>query len=473
MLLTKDYPHSVRMLLAAVFFFLISLAIGTIYLQTPVLIITALFLIGILIFLKPLLGLAIIIAAAFLLNINFKVDSPYRKANEIVLFAIIPIFLLYINLFPKIVNGIRVSSNYVKNITLLLFFFFCWAAISLSWTHDLYHGINTLVTLMIGVIMVAAFLVLVKDKAGLFKVLNIFPFIGIALGIVLLISKWHSGVKDIDIFRGVKLFFALIVDEKRPGGFASPNIASAIMNIFIFINIVLMYRGRLFKRIALGLVTVFFMLCSFLTASKAGIASLVIGLFLLVFIMPHFRGFRVRMTFAFLSLMLLVLVIAGEFIIKRFQLLIERGMSVTGDRLDWWETGFNKLFDTYGIGLGIGGFLRYIDPVPGVHSFYFSMLFDLGVVGFLLFMIIIAVLIDGIRKIFKTCTDREMIFIICCFIASVVTFGIQALFNEDFQSMHFWLLLSLIFTAVNISGRNEGSLREDIRLVKGYSVNTH
>lgn len=468
--LTADYVYSRQTLLAGLFFIvlIVLLAIGTVYSHTLILIISILLPICILILVKPLAGLALIIVPVFLLNISFNVDSPYRQANEIVPFAIIPIFLLYIILSPKIVQGIRYSNDYVKKIILLMFFFFGWAAISLFWTHDLYHATNMITTLLISIIMIPAFLALVKDKEHLYKVLNIFPFIGLVLGIALLISKWHSGTKQISIFHGVVFSISLITDEKRPGGFASPNMAAAIMNMFLFIDIALINRGNLLKKIALGLVAIFLIVCSLLTASKAGAASLFVGLFLLVFIVPYLQEWKIRITIIFLLFMSFMLAIVGEFLVKRVQLLIEKGMSITGDRLGWWAKGFSKLMDTYGIGLGIGGFLKYIDPVPGVHSLYFSLLFDLGVVGFLLFMIIIAFLVNNLRKAFKICRDRETIFIMYCFVVNLITFGIQALFNEDFHSMHFWLLMSLMLTVLKIALKTDGgALNTSPEYVKG------
>lgn len=460
--LTAGHINPRKIFLAGLLSFIIltPLAIGAVYFNTLILAVSALFLVCILIFKKPLLGLALIIPMVFLSNITININSPYRRADEIVLFAIIPIFLLYVILFPRILNGIRHSDNHVKDIVLLLSLFFGWAAISIFWTHDLYHGINMLATLMVSMMMIPAFLALVNDKEQLYKALRVFPLLGVALGIFLIFSKWYHGVKEVNVFPGLALSLVMIIDEKRPGGFAPPNMAAAIMNIFLFITIALMYRAGILKKIMLGLIALFFVVCGFLTASKAGVGSLLAGLLLLVFIVPYLQKWKIRITIAFLLFMSLVLAVVGEFLIKRFQLLIEKGMSFTGDRLGWWETGFNKLLDTYGIGLGIGGFLKYIDPVPGVHSFYFSLLFDLGVVGVLLFIIIMAVLINNLGKIFKACEDKEMVFIACSFVANIAAFGIQAVFNEDFHSMHFWLLMALMFTVLKIAGKTKESMPE-------------
>lgn len=454
------YPVYNRVLLVGVFILLAFLAIGTICLPNLILVISLFFALYILIFTKPLTGLALVSLSAFLANIVITVNSSVRTANEIVHFTTIPVILIYIILLPKIVQNLKFSNRYEKTIMSLLLFLFGWAVISFFWTYDVYHGMNVLSTFLVSVFVVQTTLLLIEDKDALYKILNILVIIGVALGILLLASRWYTGGKQIEIIKDVSLSISLLTDKKRPGGFAPPDIAASVMSIFVFVSIALMYRANLIKRVAMGLVILFLIYCNLLTASKAGAGSLFIGLALLVFIMPFFRNFVIRLSIALLSLISLIALIGGGVLLKRLQLLLEKSAErgFLSDRMGWWTIGFDKLWDTYGIGLGAGGFLKFIDPVPGTHNFYFSVLFDLGVVGFSIFILIIIVLINYIRRILKVCKDKEMIFFVYCFIASLVTFGIQALVEGDFQQIFFWLLLALMLTVLKVAART----REEI-----------
>lgn len=452
-----DYePHNITALLTkSVFYFsfIIFIAIGSIYLPLHFLIISLCFALVIYLYKKPLAGFAVIIISIYLTNITFNIDSPSRTANEIVPFAIIPILITYIILLPKLALAIKYSDKYLLKMLLLILFLFGWAMVSFLWTHDSFHGIFVLITFLSSILVCQIFIFLVEDKENLFRLLAFFSFVGIFLGILLVASKWYSEAIIFEISHNINLVLSLITDRQRPGGFAPPDNASTIMNMLVFISIAQIYRGRLLKRIFLSIIVFFFIICSLLTASKGGAGSLFVGLFLLIFCTPLLRNWIVRLTIAFSFFLSITLIVGGNVLLERIRLVIDKGSErgFISERLEWWSIGFDKLGDTYGIGLGVGGFLKYLDPVPGVHNLYFSLLFDLGIVGFSIFMIIIIVLIGLIIKTVAECKDKEMIFAIYCFIASLVTFGLQCTLEGDFQQIFFWILFALILSVLKVA----------------------
>lgn len=447
------------MLSIGLLFFLAFLAIGAVYLPYFIPAFSLLLVLYILIFIRPLTGLTLVILLTFLSNIVIIINSPVRTANEIVPFAIIPILLVYISLLPKMVPNLKYTDKYEKTIMLLLLFLFWWAMISFFWTRDACHGINVLLTFLASILVVQIILFLIEDKSVLYKMLNLMSILGVVLGILLVVSKSYPESKQVEIFSHVTFSISLLTDHDRPGGFAPPDLAAAVMNIFVFINIALMFRANRLKKVVLGIMTLFLVYCNFLTSSKAGAGSLFFGLVVLLFTMPLFRKYLIRLSVALSFFMLLMGTLGGKILLKRIKLAMESNTAQAGlsERLEWWKTGFDRLLDTGGTGLGVGGFLKYIDPVPGAHSVYFSLLFDLGVIGLSIFIIIIIVLINYIRSTLQVCKDKEMIFFIYCFIANLVAFSIQSLVEGDFQQIFFWLLVGLVVVVLKVAAKTKES----------------
>lgn len=433
---------------------LIFMSMGVVYLPYTILAFSFFFLIFIFIYAKSFAAIAFTTIAVVLVTSSITIDSPYRQVTEIVPFTIVPIYFIYLITLPKIIIAFNFSDNYVKYIIILMALLLGWTAISNLWTHDVYHGVNVTLTFLAAFFVIQIFL-LVEDKEALYKVLWFFPFLGFVLGIFLLLSHWYSwsiGTDKIDILiEKISISITLLSDRGRPGGFAPPDLASGIMNMFIFINIALMYRARPFVKIMLGLLSVFLVICALLTASKAGTIGLFIGFILLIFFISHLQAWRFRIVTIFSFFSIIALATGGNRVIKRVLLMLEKGLSVKNDRLGWWLLGFEKLSDTYGLGLGAGGYLKYIDPVPGVHGFYFSLIFDLGIVGILFFLAIIFMLIEYMRNTLKVCKDPEMVFVIYCLIISLIPLSLHCVVQEDFQSIHIWLFLALVITVLKVA----------------------
>ena len=59
-----------------------------------------------------------------------------------------------------------------------------------------------------------------------------------------------------------------------------------------------------------------------------------------------------------------------------------------GIRLGLWKQGLIDISQSYGMGTGTGGFFKYKDQWPHAHNVYFSVLFDLGIIGFFLWVLV-------------------------------------------------------------------------------------
>lgn len=74
----------------------------------------------------------------------------------------------------------------------------------------------------------------------------------------------------------------------------------------------------------------------------------------------------------------------------------------TGFRSYLYSTGIKSFIETNGIGLGIGGIESYLNKLFGqhtaFHNFFLQLLVDLGILGFLIFMLFYLKLIYRLWK---------------------------------------------------------------------------
>lgn len=413
-----------------------------------VILITALI---VLIYNKPLFGAVLVTALAFLYNVGINVPSPYRTSGELISLGVIIIIIIYLIVLPNLIQLTEYSNTHVKKIVFLIALLFGWAAISLLWTHDIYHGANVVATFLAVFLMYQIFLFQITDKTTLFRLLYACVFVGVGLGILLVVSIWYNSGKTFDISNNISLTLALISDKDRPGGFAPHDLAASIMNRFAFIGLALMYKGGSLKRTLIGLAIAFFVVCSILTASKAGVLTLFAGASVFILANPLLRRWRLRLSLAFSAFMAFLLISSGNLLIRRMQIFFEKtsDRGYLSDRMELWGKGYDKFLETYGIGVGAGGFSRYIDPVPGAHTFFGSILFELGVVGVIIFIMIIFSIIIYLREATKTCRDKEMIFVVHSFVASIISMSLQASIEGDFHQMHIWIIPAMLVAVLN------------------------
>lgn len=424
------------------------------------------------IYIKPLLGLIFTVVMTPLFNMGIILNSPYRKIHEYVYFVFIPVIITLISYFlNKLVKHKTFSTKKINNINILFFLLICWIAISLIWTIDILHGLHTLLAVIVCITILYIFEGILTKKEDVQKLLNIFPIIGIVLGLSLLLSKeFHKfiiiesidniityhitsdpthGVPKVSIYAGLH---TLGITITRPGGFAPPNAAANILSLFIFVDIALFYAASNLKRVMLLAHILFLTICLFMTASKSGAGGLLFGLIAFSLIVPESRKRFIKIYGVSFILIGILFIIAGDALLKRLKIMLSsKGLTeFINTRLNWWSKGFSELWDSYGLGIGAGGFPKLIDPIPLAHSFYFSIPVELGIIGLLLFSLILFLKLDKIIKSIPMIKDRNLKFISYSLICALISFFIYGLTDIDYTYYPFWLFLGLITSVVNI-----------------------
>jgi O-antigen ligase len=413
------------------------------------------------VFVKPIIGLYSILFSLPLMNIGFVYENPNRTNDEFISIAAVPIVVTFVVYLTNRVLYSKHKSNTIRHGSyhyaqfLLFFLILGFSIISLLWTIDSVHGINNIFVLILGFILIILFSGNILTKEHIHHILKVLPLLGLFLAFLLLLSDIYydftSTVKLSDYFDLVVMLHANAMEGKvRPGGFAPVDLASNILTIFVFTNIALAYISGWRGRILLLLHSFLLIICILKTASKAGALSLAFGLFLLPIIIPELRNKVIRLTTVCVFAIGFVLVFFGKVILMRFGVMISGEAGFLTDRVYWWSQGFEQLYKSSGIGLGAGGFTRIIDPVPAAHSFYFSVLFDLGIFGFVLFMTLLVVIIRKIIVSLPGIAQTEMRFLLYCLSIALVTLFLHGFVDFDYSYLPFWALVGFMMGIIRI-----------------------
>ncbi len=132
----------------------------------------------------------------------------------------------------------------------------------------------------------------------------------------------------------------------------------------------------------------------------------------------------------------------------------EQSMQV---RFMHWAFGWERLVETYGLGLGPNGFgwlQSLADPHYNKnihpHNIYLSILYDYGAVGFALFATFITCLVQRMRRIIRETADARTRGLFCALIAIMFNYGVHALLDFNLFDRKLWVFLAFAVAAVTV-----------------------
>jgi len=193
-----------------------------------------------------------------------------------------------------------------------------------------------------------------------------------------------------------------------------------------------------------------------LTASRTAILSVIPGFF---FILSTLKNIKPGYRFAIFSLAL-VIIIVGQSIIPQetLQRLSTFGTSIsTGDlggRSSLWKRGIQIFIEHPLGGIGSNGTSSTEQLGAVVHNTFISILAELGVIGFIIFLVLIISLFLQIKKMPTLPASLWMIVIIAWLI------GVQSLTWEYTKST--WYFFSMAIIAANLIETNEKSKESQV-----------
>lgn len=469
--MTKDHGTHARMILLAGCV-AISFLFGCFLVCDHVMPITVFLIIVLLgsIFVKPEIGLALVVSTVPMMNMRlaYHPEDP-RLGDFLFPLALIPIAMTLIAHLARQPLLRRAETDNCGGsdhlIDILLFLFLGFAVTSLVWTVDVSRGLQAVVTASLAFIILRLLPGLIRTKRSLRHVTIVLAVVGVFIALQLLLSiEFPAHMYTVNLTD--RLTFTLTLEAQtagvgRPGGIASPNIAANIFVIFIFFNIMLAYCYGWRVRILLFLQSALLSYCILKTASKSGLLCLLTGLLLFAVAVPELRKRAVRILVPTAIAVAVLTLLVGGGLMKRIQAMAS-GTSEGGflsDRIELWTRGFSYLYESLGLGLGAGGFSCVSIP-PYAHNAYLSVLFDYGVIGFIIFLFLIAAIVHKVFLAMPRIHDRELKIAMYCLICSATVTALYALVDISLTYLPIWLVLGLMLAVIGVS-EHEGVKQRD------------
>jgi hypothetical protein len=392
------------------------------------------------------------------------VEIIYDRYNLLIVdvFSLVAVITIIVGRITGAVGPLR-RHNYDLPILLLA----SYATTSLLWTKDFFPGVTVLMQFFSCIVLFYAPVILLRGKKYFQVFLWIWLAVGIAAAVMAIITlyvKYHS----VTLLWFKYYFETYVVDFKytvfgkikqRVGGFGDPNRVAFLLNTAFFSGLVLFLtaKSRAMK-IALGAVMFFFLYTIMHTLSKGGIGSLVVAMTGFLLLHKRFEGKVLRSLAIFgigiVSAVLLMSMIDLHGELGRFgQSPIEsRGSTSLALRFKWWAADLKAIVATNGLGTGIGGISQNIWAYA--QSSYFSLMAELGFIGFLLaswFSLTYAVELFSLLKSIRG--DNFHFTVGLMAVAAVVVFLIHSTVDFGFNLRIPWLMAGIAVAAAEAGKR--------------------
>jgi len=353
-----------------------------------------------------------------------------------------------------------------RSFDLPLLFLAGYAAASLLWVKDLSSGLVIFLELCSCIVIFYSPILLMKEK----RTAEIFLWIWLIIAIysaILSISTLYVHYGHGILYRATQYFddsqymlrFVVIVFakiKKRVGGFADPNRVAHYLNTALLAGLVLyLHAKKRFAKICIGLVMFLLLYTIVHTLSKAGIGSLMAIVFFYVLLHKRFSGKAIRTLLIFFIALVTCIVLMSVIDLSgglgRFG---ESPAETSGNmslalRLKWWQASLTLLFASGGLGAGVGGIAGH--DWSYAQSVYFSLLADLGLIGFLLAAYFLFTYAVELYTLMKKIYDDNFYYSLALMAAGCVgLFFIHALVDFGYNLRLPWLMAGLALAAAEM-----------------------
>ena len=241
---------------------------------------------------------------------------------------------------------------------------------------------------------------------------------------------------------------------------AGPNMAASFINVCILLTMALYLMEKKKSKKNFFLLSIIFLIAgNTFTSSRAGFFSLFLGFVAFGLMEPSLRGRFIRYFLIISTVMTIFFFFSrigspqwGAKQLEEITQFAGEGGGPTGSvlsRAKLWRVGMALFLQDPILGTGLGG-IRVYTPYPNAHSVYFSILFELGLVGMLLFLIFIGGLLKNLLSAFKVCQDSHLQIILRAFLSILIIRALEFTVHFEINQPHIWLIFGIGVAIINI-----------------------
>lgn len=264
---------------------------------------------------------------------------------------------------------------------------------------------------------------------------------------------------------------ALLADKgvkyRATGDIGDPSKFAALFFIpisFVFVNFLVNKRNLGFRIFNLGLFFIF-NLTVVLTYSRSAWVSIIFALLLIIFL---FRDFKIIGWLVLGGIISVIFVPNIQYILV---VVFERFLDIfagsqddsSNARILLGTSAISMFLDSYMLGIGFRGFPAvlpyYVSPIKTIgvvepHNLYYTILTELGLIGFLLFVwILYKVGSFAYQNFKKSRTDRERILSATLLSSYTTTLIFYQFYPSGITSKNLWMITALILCMRNALNR--------------------
>ncbi len=364
----------------------------------------------------------------------------------------------------------------------LLVIILSYQFISISWVPG--HTMSALVFL--NLLMNLVFYFVTTNIINNDRVLKQTVYIVIVTGLInvsgIIASMFVSASHDIWITDSVGLIFEFTSHNNRPGGFGGANHAAAFTNFAFFCALGALILSKTKRKKMILITTLLFMAAGVILTQSRG-AFIGLAGAMVFYILINLKIFK-RPLFVTISAMVILLslvVIVKPSFLERVMigfgyqgtLYLSQKDSFSGDesisadhpasisgmsaRKAWWMNALNEMMHRPAklfFGLGCGGYLYYAQGSPEVNSIYFSFIYDMGIFGLILMLLVATLLVSNLYTYLSlpeiSYAKRMLFSFTAAMVSIIVIHGLIEFDLSSFGSKLIWFILALSMAAVNI-----------------------
>ncbi len=415
----------------------------------------------ILVMLIVLLGLDRPVLAVSLLIFVRLVDTSsqaYFRISKISIGMFEPILMIALVSMAIHVMRRRVQVQHTWPWQIPVLIFMAFQVLSLSWSADWGEGVSEIVSM--GVVMANALLVMSVVRNPQHFIFLMYSWIAASIFVAL----FTNASSMVGYGESTTLWEASSGGGRSTGMGQQPNWYSMTLMYAIHttFGMALIQKRRLYRWLLI-LAGIFLFYSQTKSGSRGGIYAVLIGGGLTALALPDFRKWFLRFLVVIVALFAFVLTFDVGSTTKAFGRIFDNiDYSWSDYRSQNWYVCITMFFDTYGRGIGAGGYkelLKSYNPFlyeslyNYPHGIFWGLMAHYGVLGLSIFTWIALIIINMARQLTKWTKGTVLEIFAWTMPATMISYAAWSFVEFDYNEKPFWEFLSL-YTALYLIVRS-------------------
>lgn len=391
------------------------------------------------------------------LPFNLKFFEGAHSNMKVIPFLITDVLLLVAFISWTLAKWAKLRNPYPHTpIDVPVKFFFIFIALSSLWASSL-RAILIEATPLLGAFLgIYLSMCIIRTRKMFHLAIGVIIFIGVVNAIIAIVSLycWEHTYLVAKYNSFAMVFSWNTIAGARGYGLSFPQCTAHFLNFSIMLAVGLLLQVRGMKKIISLLLIILVLITGHLsTISKGGFIGLIAGL---IFFYLNYKPLKGYLMTSFILTIVTIIVLFPLARLKEFEKILMLGVVNTmkggsptmETRLTVWKQTFSDVWEqTFGLGYGIG------QMVPA-HNIFFSVYFELGIIGFLIWLWLLIKFFYAIKTATAIPIDpyyQTMLISFAAGIIAVLSFGLVDLVYFDEIA---WTFLGIGMALFNLATRS-------------------